>query len=52
MEKYDSPFGKTFGDYRHALELNLEQFEIVDKICKKIGIRWFSSILDIKSFNY
>ena len=52
IEKYDSPFGKTFSDYRHALELNLEQFEIVDKICKKLGIKWFASILDIKSFKF
>ena len=52
LEKYTSPFGKTFADYRHALELNLEQFEIVDKICKSLGIEWFASILDIKSFKF
>jgi N-acetylneuraminate synthase len=52
MENYNSPFGKTFGDYRHALELNIEQFKEVESICNKIGIKWFASILDIKSFKF
>ena len=52
MENYCSPFGKTFGDYRHALELNIEQFKEVETICNKIGIKWFASILDIKSFKF
>ena len=51
-EKYKSPFGKTFGDYRHALELTNEQFELVEEICKKLGIKWFASVLDIKSFKF
>ncbi len=54
---YRSPFGKTYGDYRRALELSCEDFEVVDEYCKKIGIAWFASVLDessyefIKSFN-
>ena len=51
-ERYDTPFGNTFGDYRYALELDEAQFEMVDEICKKLGIKWFASILDIKSFDF
>ncbi len=49
---FRSPFGKTFRDYRHGLELTLEEFEWVDNFCKKIGIGWFASILDEPSFEF
>jgi sialic acid synthase SpsE len=49
---YVSPFGKTFGDYRRQLELNAEDFAFVDKLCKSLGIKWFASILDKKSFQF
>ena len=52
MENYKSPFGKTFGDYRHALELTIDQFAEVENICKELGIKWFVSILDINSFKF
>jgi len=49
---YVSPYGKTFGDYRHALELDRDDFEFVDALCKELGIDWFASILDQKSFEF
>ncbi len=49
---YASPFGKTFRDYRLGLELTKEQFQWVDSFCKRIGIRWFASVLDYQSFRY
>lgn len=49
---YQSPFGDTFKDYRHAIELSYEQFEMVDKICKEVGIDWFASILDEESYDF
>lgn len=49
---YDSPFGSTFRDYRYGIELTRDQFAEVDNHCKKIGIRWFVSILDRLSFDY
>lgn len=49
---YSSPFGKTFRDYRQGIELNYEQFDLVDKFCKKIGIGWFASILDMPSYEF
>ena len=47
-----TPFGTTFRDYRHGLELTKEDFEWVDSFCKEIGIGWFASILDEKSFEF
>jgi sialic acid synthase SpsE len=49
---FESPYGKTFGDYRRALELDFEGFSRVDSLCREVGIDWFVSILDIKSFDF
>jgi sialic acid synthase SpsE len=49
---YHSPFGKTFRDYRHGIELNRDQFHWVDSFCQKIGIDWFASILDMPSYEF
>ena len=49
---YESPFGSTFRDYRLALELGEADFERVDSICRDVGIGWFTSILDIESFEF
>ena len=50
--KYVSPFGDTFRDYRLALELGVEDFNFLDKLCKELDIKWFASILDEKSFHF
>ena len=49
---YHSPFGKTFRDYRHGIELSRDQFDLVDSFCKEIGIGWFASILDMPSYEF
>lgn len=49
---YISPFGKTFADYRFQLELGLDDFQFVDTLCKQLGIGWFTSVLDQKSFEW
>lgn len=49
---FRSPFGKTFRDYRHGLELSKADFEWVDVYCKEVGIGWFASILDEPSFEF
>jgi len=49
---YESPFGDTFRDYRHGIELNKDQFLFVDSLCKRIGIKWFVSVLDIASYEF
>lgn len=50
--KYVSPFGNTFRDYRLALELDRDDFEFLDGLCSKLGIRWFASVLDEPSFRF
>lgn len=49
---YRSPFGKTFGDYRYALELSRDDLAFIDSLCKQLGIGWFVSILDRPSFEF
>jgi sialic acid synthase SpsE len=53
LEKpYASPFGTTFGEYRHGIELNEEQIIKVNELCDKLQIGWFMSILDKPSYDY
>ncbi|KIP78000.1 MULTISPECIES: N-acetylneuraminate synthase family protein [Vibrio] len=49
---YTSPFGSTFRDYRHGLELDDFGFKMVDKWCKEYGINWFASVLDLPSYEF
>jgi sialic acid synthase SpsE len=49
---YVSPFGKTFGDYRRQLELDRDDFQFIDALCKEVGLGWFASVLDLPSFEY
>ncbi len=49
-QKYKSPYGNTFREYRNKLELNDQQIKLIIKLCKKIKIKPFFSILDIESF--
>ena len=49
---YRSPFGATFGDYRHQLELTGDDFAFLDGLCKRLGIGWFVSVLDEESYNF
>jgi len=53
LEKpYASPFGTTFGDYRAALELDMEDFDFIDRLCTEVEIGWFLSVLDAPSFEF
>lgn len=49
---YDSPFGKTLGDYRRAVEMNHDLFMLLDAECKRREIPWFASILDYESLEF
>lgn len=49
---YASPFGNTFRDYRLGLELDEKGFLKVEQWCKKYGIKWFASILDVSSYEF
>ena len=49
---YNSPFGKTFYDYRKKLELTSEQIKYIKKLGKKFKIIPFFTVLDINSFKF
>ena len=51
-EDYESPFGKTFRDYRNAIELDADGFRFLDDLCRNVGIDWFCSVLDRVSFEF
>lgn len=49
---YVSPFGNTLKDYRERVELNDYLFGVLIDECNKNEIFWYTSILDMASFNY
>lgn len=49
---YKSTFGETFRDYRNGIELDDSGFECVEKWCKELEIKWFTSVLDIQSYYF
>ena len=49
---YPSPFGTSFADYRHQLELDRDDFVFLDDLCRKINIPWFASVLDLPSYKF
>jgi len=50
-ERYDSPFGSTFREYREALELDESQLNLIEKYSKKLDLGYFFSALDLRSYN-
>ena len=48
----DTPFGKTNGDLKRALEFGLEQYKEIDSYCKQKGIMWFASCWDEGSVDF
>jgi N-acetylneuraminate synthase len=47
---YWSPFGETLGDYRRGVELTSEMLDLLDATCRRCGIEWFCSVLDMPSY--
>ena len=50
VSKYDSPFGTTLGDYRRGVELSKDTLHEFSEYCNQLGIDWFASVLDYKSY--
>ena len=48
----ESPFGKTNGDLKRALEFGKEQYDEVDCYCREKGILWFASPWDEESVDF
>lgn len=49
---YSSPFGKTLGEYRNAVELDVNMIELLNNECIKNEIPWFASVLDWNSYEF
>ena len=45
----DSPFGKTNRDQKLGLEFEQEEYDEIDRFCKKLNIEWFASAWDLNS---
>lgn len=52
--KVKTPFGypMKYIDYKKKMEFGIQEFDIIDNYCKKLGIEWFSSIWDKKSLHF
>ncbi len=49
----DTPWGRmTYINYRHKIELSLEDYSEIDRFCKKLGIIWFASCWDKDSVDF
>jgi N-acetylneuraminate synthase len=48
----ESPFGKTNGDLKRALEFGEKEYAEIDRYCKEKGILWFASPWDVKSVDF
>ena len=49
---YESPYGKTYRDYRKIFEFNKDDFRRFDKLCKRLDIPWFATVQDIPSLGF
>ncbi|HRI86061.1 MAG TPA: N-acetylneuraminate synthase family protein, partial [Ignavibacteria bacterium] len=49
----DTPWGRmTYIDYRHKVELSLNDYSEIDRYCKKLGIMWTASCWDEDSVDF
>jgi N-acetylneuraminate synthase len=49
----ETPWGYiTYLDYRYKVELGLEQYQEIDRLCKKLGIDWMVSVWDEPSVDF
>lgn len=48
----ESPFGKTNGDLKRALEFDYDDYCEIDRHCKEVGMTWLASAWDIPSVDF
>jgi N-acetylneuraminate synthase len=49
----DTPWGRlSYIDYKRKIELGLEEFSHVDRICRRLDVPWFASAWDIPSIDF
>ncbi|MGI9494348.1 MAG: N-acetylneuraminate synthase family protein [Geminicoccaceae bacterium] len=49
---YESPYGKTYRDYRSIFEFDHEDYRRFDAKCEAENIAWFSTIQDEPSYDF
>jgi N-acetylneuraminate synthase len=49
---YESPYGKTYAEYREIFEFDGSDFQKFDRSCKAHGIPWFATVQDIPSLEF
>jgi N-acetylneuraminate synthase len=49
---YESPYGKTYRDYRSIFEFDHEDYQRFDARCQAENIAWFSTIQDEASYDF
>ena len=48
----ESPWGTTQRDQKQGLEFGQEEYDEIDKYCKKVKISWFASAWDLNSLKF
>jgi N-acetylneuraminate synthase len=48
----ESPWGTTNREQKEGLEFNQEEYEQINRYCELMGIEWFASPWDLKSFEF
>ena len=49
----DTPWGRmTYINYRHMVELGIDEYQVIDEYCKQKGIDWFVSCWDEVSVDF
>lgn len=48
---FESPYGKTYRDYRTIFEFDKEDMDRFDRACREHGIEWFCTAQDIPSLH-
>lgn len=49
---FDSPYGRTYRDYRTLFEFEREDFERFDRHCRGLGVGWFATVQDLPSLEF
>lgn len=49
----DTPWGRmTYIDYRHKVEFGEDEYSVIDKYCKDMGMLWFASCWDEEAVDF
>lgn len=49
---YESPYGRTYRDYRSIFEFEREDFDRFDARCREHGVGWFATVQDLPSLGF